>query len=168
MSDPLSQLACELSGFTPVGGKEADDLRQMLSLVRSSESADRSHFLPGHFTSSAFIVHPATGSLLLHHHRRLDRWLQMGGHLENGETTAEAALREAVEESGLSDVTASRSDPLRSRRASHPRRERRACSFALRYPLSRRHRRSRRNQIRSSGIDRSGVVFIRGGGHQNG
>ena len=104
MSDPLAQLARELSAFTPADGKEADDLQQMVELVRSSGSGNRGHFLPGHFTASAFIVHPATRSLLLHHHRRLDRWLQMGGHLENGETTAQAALREAVEESGLPDV----------------------------------------------------------------
>lgn len=45
---------------------------------------------------------PTADRVLLLHHRKLDRWLQTGGHLERGDTTiAGAALREAVEESGL-------------------------------------------------------------------
>ncbi|MEW5851144.1 MAG: NUDIX hydrolase [Myxococcota bacterium] len=57
--------------------------------------------LPGHITGSAFIYDPATDSLLLHHHRKLDRWLQMGGHDDGEQDAAATAFREAREESGL-------------------------------------------------------------------
>jgi 8-oxo-dGTP pyrophosphatase MutT (NUDIX family) len=58
----------------------------------------------GHLTGSAFVIDPA-GRVLLGHHRRLDLWVQLGGH-SDGEREAEAvALREAREESGLSDLT---------------------------------------------------------------
>jgi 8-oxo-dGTP pyrophosphatase MutT (NUDIX family) len=43
-------------------------------------------------------------SVLLTHHRKLNKWFQLGGHLESGETVAEGALREAREESGLAGV----------------------------------------------------------------
>jgi len=54
-------------------------------------------------SASCFIVDPA-GRLLLHEHRRLGRWVQMGGHLEAGEDPLQAALREGAEESGLGDL----------------------------------------------------------------
>src|SRR5438132_4780501 len=76
-----------------------------LHLLRTTpEPYSRSQFVPGHITASCFIIDRA-GRLLLHHHRRLNRWLQMGGHLEPGEDPAEAALREGAEESGLHDLS---------------------------------------------------------------
>ncbi|MET9466708.1 NUDIX hydrolase [Streptomyces sp. NPDC006544] len=58
----------------------------------------------GHLTGSALVVDPARGRVLLTLHKKLGMWLQMGGHCEPGDTTlAGAALREAVEESGIAD-----------------------------------------------------------------
>jgi 8-oxo-dGTP pyrophosphatase MutT (NUDIX family) len=51
------------------------------------------------FTVAIFIVH--NGKLLLIHHRALDKWLPLGGHIELDEDPEQAALREAREESGL-------------------------------------------------------------------
>lgn len=51
------------------------------------------------FTVSVFIVHDET--VLLVHHRKLGRWLPVGGHIEIGENPEQAALREAWEESRL-------------------------------------------------------------------
>lgn len=72
-------------------------------LAGASDPFSRGHFTPGHVTASCYIVDP-DGRLLLHHHRRLGRWLQMGGHVEAGETAEAAALREGREESGLDDL----------------------------------------------------------------
>jgi 8-oxo-dGTP pyrophosphatase MutT (NUDIX family) len=41
---------------------------------------------------------------VLHLHKRLNMWLQPGGHIDAGETPAEGALREAREETGLDVV----------------------------------------------------------------
>jgi 8-oxo-dGTP pyrophosphatase MutT (NUDIX family) len=41
------------------------------------------------------------GAVLLVHHRRLGRWLPVGGEIEPGETPLEAARRELQEETGL-------------------------------------------------------------------
>jgi 8-oxo-dGTP pyrophosphatase MutT (NUDIX family) len=51
------------------------------------------------FTVAIFVVHE--GKVLLIHHRNLDRWLPLGGHIELDEDPETAALREAKEESGL-------------------------------------------------------------------
>jgi 8-oxo-dGTP pyrophosphatase MutT (NUDIX family) len=73
-------------------------------LTHGRDPFSRAHFAPGHVTASVFIVEPASNSVLLHHHRRLDRWLQMGGHIEDDEHPEIAALREGREESGLGDL----------------------------------------------------------------
>ncbi|HJT18736.1 MAG TPA: NUDIX domain-containing protein [Thermoanaerobaculia bacterium] len=82
-------------------GPHRDAFLQLLRTTRAPYS--RSQFDPGHITASCYII-DAGRRLLLHHHRRLNRWLQMGGHLESGEQPLEAALREAEEESGLRDL----------------------------------------------------------------
>ncbi len=66
---------------------------------------DRGFYTPGHVTGSAFVVDAGSGRVLLHHHRRLDRWLQLGGHDEGEHDPLQTALREAREESGLLDLT---------------------------------------------------------------
>ena len=51
------------------------------------------------FTVAIFVVHQHR--VLLIHHRALDRWLPLGGHIELDEDPEQAALREAREESGF-------------------------------------------------------------------
>ena len=51
------------------------------------------------FTVAIFIVHDA--KVLVIHHRKLDKWLPLGGHIELEEDPEQAAVREAKEESGL-------------------------------------------------------------------
>jgi len=51
------------------------------------------------FTVAIFVVRD--GRVLLVHHRKLDKWLPLGGHIELEEDPEMAAVREAKEESGL-------------------------------------------------------------------
>jgi 8-oxo-dGTP pyrophosphatase MutT (NUDIX family) len=56
---------------------------------------------PGHITAAAWILSTDRRRALLTHHRKLDRWLQLGGHADGQWHVEEVALREAREESGL-------------------------------------------------------------------
>lgn len=58
----------------------------------------------GHFTGSAWLVSADGERVLLTHHRKLGRWLQLGGHADGNTDLASVALREAEEESGLIDL----------------------------------------------------------------
>ena len=55
----------------------------------------------GHITGSAWLLDPSQSKLLLTHHRKLNMWLQLGGHSDGDPDTAAVAKREAEEESGL-------------------------------------------------------------------
>lgn len=57
--------------------------------------------LHAHVTASAWIVDPGRSLVVLLHHRKLDRWLQLGGHVDGDSDVRRAAAREAREESGL-------------------------------------------------------------------
>jgi 8-oxo-dGTP pyrophosphatase MutT (NUDIX family) len=58
----------------------------------------------GHVTASAWVLSPDGRRFLLTHHRKLDRWLQLGGHCDGESDVAAVARREAREESGLVDL----------------------------------------------------------------
>jgi 8-oxo-dGTP pyrophosphatase MutT (NUDIX family) len=60
----------------------------------------------GHITGSAIVMSGSGERFFVLHHRKLDRWLQPGGHSDPGDaSTLATAMREALEETGLSDLT---------------------------------------------------------------
>ena len=54
-----------------------------------------------HFTASAIVFGDDLDHVLLVHHNKIGKWLYPGGHVESGQTPAEAAIREVEEETGL-------------------------------------------------------------------
>lgn len=77
-----------------------------LAFLKSSRWVFRREHGPGHFTGSAWLVSADGERVLLTHHLKLGRWLQLGGHADGDTDLARVALREAGEESGLSDLVA--------------------------------------------------------------
>lgn len=81
--------------------------------LRTHPDALERSCLAGHLTASALVVEPGSGRALLTLHRKLGRWLQLGGHCEPADLSlAGAALREATEESGI-DGLELRPSPVR-------------------------------------------------------
>ena len=73
----------------------------LLLLDCAPDPFSRSHFTPGHITCTGFVLAPDGEGLLIVHHRRLDRWLLPGGHVEAEDAEIwDAARREVIEETG--------------------------------------------------------------------
>jgi 8-oxo-dGTP pyrophosphatase MutT (NUDIX family) len=95
-------VAESLQRHHPADGKEAADLAHIRGFVaRHRDPFDRA-IAEGHLTGAAFVVSADGRQVLLLHHRKLQRWLQPGGHADPGESEGETvALREAREETGI-------------------------------------------------------------------
>ena len=83
------------------------ELQRFRALLHAAGNAafDRAQFAPGHVTASCWIVDTTGNRCLLTHHRKLDRWLQLGGHCDGDPDVVATALREAEEESGITGYT---------------------------------------------------------------
>lgn len=80
---------------------EAEVIDRFEHFVQQHEDCFERSCIPGHLTGSTFLVNQSGDSLLLTHHRKLDLWLQLGGHADGDPDMLQVAIKEAQEESGL-------------------------------------------------------------------
>lgn len=86
--------------------------QETLRFVEAEETCLWRTCLPGHLTGSAWIVSPDRSRVLLTHHRKLGKWLQLGGHADGDPDLLSVALREAREESGLTRLRPLSAEPF--------------------------------------------------------
>ena len=106
---PLLQL---LDAYLDAWPEEHQVVERIRSLVEAKVDCFERTCRPGHLTGSAWIMTPDGQKSLLLHHKKLDKWLQPGGHADGETDIAAVARREAVEESGLRNLRLSHTIPL--------------------------------------------------------
>jgi len=97
---PLLEL---LNRYVGLHSDERATVERIRSLVERHTDCFERSCLPGHVTASAWVVSPDGERCLLTHHRKLERWLQLGGHADGDPDVRAVALRELQEESGMRD-----------------------------------------------------------------
>lgn len=99
----LNRLAVELQAYEPTCAQELGDRAAMISCLPAfSDILDRN--LVAHFTGSAWIVNKERTKVLMVYHNLYQSWSWTGGHADGEADLLAVAMREAVEETGVSQV----------------------------------------------------------------
>lgn len=96
-----------LKDYQPADETERAGVQQVIHFIQSQENPFHPQLPAGHITVSSILLDQKQEQILFHYHQKLERWLQFGGHVEPDHdfNTLQAAIRELMEETGLS-VTA--------------------------------------------------------------
>lgn len=95
-----------LRGWAAPNPEQEAVRRTYVSHLEVEPTGLRRDCFPDHITASTLIVSADHTQVLLTLHAKAKAWFQMGGHCEHRDSTlAGAALREAVEESGVQGLT---------------------------------------------------------------
>lgn len=105
----LARARATLAAHAPRDAHQAEQRAFFLAWIDAHPDAALRTCLAGHLTASALVVDHTGTRALLTLHRKLGRWLQLGGHCDGDTNLASAALREAREESGIATLEI---DPL--------------------------------------------------------
>lgn len=105
--DPQAVIALVENCYDPIDGALAKSQELILLLLACTPFPfSRHQYTPGHITATGLVLAPDGERLLLVHHRRLDRWLLPGGHVDRVDTDIwNTARREVVEETGAQLAT---------------------------------------------------------------
>jgi 8-oxo-dGTP pyrophosphatase MutT (NUDIX family) len=81
--------------------EESAMVSRTLQFVMQHEDCFDRHIYQGHVTGSAWVLNPARTHVLMLHHRKLDMWLQPGGHADGDPDILRVILKETSEETGV-------------------------------------------------------------------
>lgn len=93
-----------LAKHQPSDENEAKMLTEMITFVNQNPDCFKRELLIGHITGSSWIVDKSRKYVLLTHHRKLNKWLQPGGHCDGDPNVLNVALKEANEETGVAGI----------------------------------------------------------------
>jgi ADP-ribose pyrophosphatase YjhB (NUDIX family) len=101
-----------LKAYAPTDANERHMLTRIIQFAAAHENCCERSLAAGHMTGSAWVVDLDRTHVLLTHHRKLNRWLQMGGHADGNPDLRAVALIEAREESGLTRLEVLQQTPF--------------------------------------------------------
>lgn len=84
---------------------EGDTTLRYRDFVQRNPNCFHRSLAEGHVTASAWILDASGTKTLLTHHRKLNLWLQPGGHADGNSDVLAVALQECLEETGLTSLT---------------------------------------------------------------
>ena len=90
-----------LQAYRSAFPNEAGMVERIDSLAANHADCFERACRPGHLTASAWVVSHDGKRHLLMHHRKLNKWLQPGGHADGDPDLVSVALKEVAEETGL-------------------------------------------------------------------
>jgi ADP-ribose pyrophosphatase YjhB (NUDIX family) len=100
----LARARALVAAYAPADPAQRRERDRILAFIDAHEDALLRTCLEGHLTASALVLDSRGERALLTHHRKLRRWLQLGGHVDGDGNLPAGAWREATEESGIAGL----------------------------------------------------------------
>ncbi len=100
--EPLLSLLADYASHHP---EESVTSQRFIDFVTAHDDCFERSLQIGHITGSAWVVDASRTKVLLTHHRKLNIWVQLGGHADGETDIAKVVMQEASEESGLSQLS---------------------------------------------------------------
>lgn len=94
----------QVAAYVPCNEQEAQDKAILLSWLESGADILTRNNPVAHLTASAWVVSPDRSHVLMAYHNLYDSWAWLGGHADGERDLLAVAMREAQEESGISNV----------------------------------------------------------------
>jgi 8-oxo-dGTP pyrophosphatase MutT (NUDIX family) len=83
---------------------EEEFVSRTIQFVQKNKDCFKRELQEGHITAGALVTDKARDHILLNHHKKLNMWVQFGGHADGDPDVVAVAKKEIFEESGLADV----------------------------------------------------------------
>ena len=96
-----AQLLSQLESYVPIDQDEQKHKNTILDFVHSTPECFERSCTVGHITGSSWLLNKQGTRALLMHHKKLNLWLQLGGHCDGDADVLAVAIKEAQEESGI-------------------------------------------------------------------
>ena len=94
----------KLQAYQPSDTEQHTVKQRMVDFIREHPQCFERELAIGHMTASAWLTNTTGDQVLLTHHKKLDKWLQLGGHADGDSDLLAVAIREAQEESGIQAI----------------------------------------------------------------
>lgn len=99
-----------LFNYEPSDVQEKEYKKCIIHFLDQYSNAFERSLEVGHITASAWLINKDNSKALLMHHRKLNIWVQLGGHCDGNTNALAVALKEAKEESGMIDIQPVKTD----------------------------------------------------------
>jgi len=94
----------QMESYVPFNDLEAKHKNNILKFLHEDDNNFERSNVKGHITGSAWLLNEDKTKVLLNHHRKLDKWMNFGGHADGDADILSVAIREAQEESGIENI----------------------------------------------------------------
>lgn len=94
----------QLQKHKPLNQPEKQHVKNTMELVAKNPNCFKRENLEGHITASGFLFNADFSKVLLTKHKKLQCWLQLGGHSDGDKNSFRVAKKETWEESGIANI----------------------------------------------------------------
>lgn len=100
----IEQLIMAVECFSPYNEQEEQDRKLILDYLRQGDTCFYRENVQAHISASGWVVNPSREKVLMAYHNIYGSWAWTGGHADGEKDLLSVAIKEAMEETGITEV----------------------------------------------------------------